>query len=236
MHLCPCSQGKTSPCGEAQFRSNSNQSCRHGRCLCRSVFAQRRLTAGPIHHSQGIPMLTSPSGIIATRTAAGLLACCFACSKQLPAQSPSRVLVVVVDASDAKCAKQIGGEHVRVEPLFSPEHDALPSNYDACDRQVRRLTEFCLLISRAETCPSQSLWRERMVRGNPRGRILSLREPRLCAATTYERRIQQAIDVHGALASVLPHRRASLDANLEAELRLLYLLLRNSSKQLALRE
>lgn len=140
---------------------------------------------------------------------------------ELAAQSAPRVLVVVANVSDAECVKRIGGEHVQVEPLFAPEVGAVPNNYAACYERVRGLLDFRLFLFRDESyCPSGRFWRDRMAIANPPGKLHRLSRSR--RGTVTESKIQQANDVHGALASVLPAHRASLDANLAAELDLLH--------------
>ena len=150
----------------------------------------------------------------------GLAACWLMSRNELAAQSAApRVLVVVANASDAECAKRLGCEHIDVELLFAPETGAVPGNYEACDERVRGLLAFSLFVFRADTCcPCEGFWRERMAAANPCGNLHRLSQSRPSAATDHERRVQQASDLHGALVSILPEHRASLDANLKAEL------------------
>jgi ABC-type Zn uptake system ZnuABC Zn-binding protein ZnuA len=162
-------------------------------------------------------MFKSSSGKKATSIIIGLAACWFVSPKCLTAQSAPRVLVVVADRSDAECVRRIGGEHVHVELLFASEAGVLPSNYLACDKRVRGLLEFELFVYRSD-CPSEALWRERMAAANPRGKVLRLSQSRCGEAFDSECRIQRASEIHVSLAAILPEHRASLDANLKAEL------------------
>ena len=184
-------------------------------------------------------MLKSRSLKAAANIVIGLVACWFASPKELVAQltpTARRVFVVVANSSDAKCVKRVGGDHVQVEPLFAPETGALPSRYEACDRRVRKLLEFRLLIFRGDTfCPAEGFWRERMTGANPRGKLHRLSQSRPSAVNDCEHMIRQATDIHGALASILPEHKVSLDANLKSELRRLHSL-RLHPRQYTLRE
>lgn len=159
------------------------------------------------------------SGMTATRILIGLALCWFSIPKEVAAQSAPGVLIVAADPSDAECVQRIGGEHVHVKHLFAPETGAMPTNYEACDERIRGLLSFRLIILRADAyCPSESFWRERMAAANPEGAVYRVSHGRCRATTGCDRGIQQASDIHGALASILPEHRASLDANLKAEL------------------
>jgi len=159
-------------------------------------------------------------GMTATRILIGLASCWFIIPKEAVAQSAPGVLIVAADPWDAECVKRIGGEHVHVKSLFAPETGAMPSNYEACDERIRGLLCFRLIIFRDDAyCPNECFWRERMAAANPEGAVYQVSHWRCSAAIGCDRRIQQASDIHGALASILPEHRASLDANLKAELR-----------------
>ena len=184
-------------------------------------------------------MPESRSGKSSTCIMIGLAACWFMSSRELAAQSAptvSRVLVVVTDAADAACVKRIGAEHVRVELLFACATGASASEYEVCDERVRGLVTFELFVSRDDSyCPSECFWRDRMSAANPQGQVYRLSQSRRCAATDFGHGIQRAIDIHRALASVLPEHQESLDAELKAELQRLRTL-RLRSRQLALGE
>ena len=170
-------------------------------------------------------MLKSRSGQTATRLLIGLAACWLVSPKELAAQS--------ADSSDAECMQRIGGEHVHVEVLSAPAAGARPSNYKAFDERVRGLLHFRLFVYRSDTsCPSQCFWRDRMAAANPHGEVHRLWQSRRSAVTDCERRVQQASEMHGALASILPEHGPSLDAKLKAELHRLHSL-RLHSRQLA---
>lgn len=178
-------------------------------------------------------MVRLTSGRIAARIIIGL---CFwlLSSQDLVAHSPVRVLVVVADAADAACVQRIGREHVQVELLFAPETGVQSSNYQACAKRVRGLLNFQMFVFRSDS-PSQAFWRERMAAANPRGKLHRLTQSRYARADDRVSRMQRASEVHRALAAIMPKRRASLDANLKAELRRLRML-RESPSQLALVE
>ena len=57
-----------------------------------------------------------------------------------------------------------------------------------------------------------------MVTANPEGKVHRLSRPRCDGAADCGGITQQASDIHGALVSILPEHRESLDANLKAEL------------------
>ena len=167
-------------------------------------------------------MLKSPSRKTTAHVAMGLAACWFVGPKELAAQPTStapHVLVVVANSSDAKCVKRLGGDHVQVEPLFTSETGALPNSYDACNKRARNLLDFRLLIFRGGMfCAAEGFWRERMTGANPQGKVHRLSQSRLSADNDWEHLIRLAIDIHGALVSILPDRKTSLDANLKSEL------------------
>ncbi|MCG8585729.1 MAG: metal ABC transporter substrate-binding protein [Pirellulales bacterium] len=184
-------------------------------------------------------MPNTPSRKSAANIVIGLVACWFVSPQQLAAQSSSaarRVLVVVSNSSDAECVQRVGGDHVQVEALFAAETGAEPSNYEACDKRARKLLEFRLFVFRADAdCPAEGFWRERMTGANPRGQVHRLSLSRLRANDDCEHMIQQATDIHAALASLLPEHAASLDANLKSELQRLHML-RLLPSQYTLRE
>ena len=84
-------------------------------------------------------MVGSTSGSIVTQIIIGL-GIYFLITYDLSAHSPTRVLVVVVDAGDAACIERIGREHVQVELLFAPHVQA--NNYQACAKRVSGLLNF----------------------------------------------------------------------------------------------
>ena len=181
-------------------------------------------------------MLKSRSGQTAPRIILGLAAFWLVNPKELEAQSAPmspRVLVVVADSSDAECMKRVGGEYVHVELLLSPEVGAMPRNYQAFDERVRDLRKFRLFVYRSDMyCPSKCFWRDRIAAANPHGVVHRLWGSRRSAVTDYERRAQQASEMHGALATILPEHQASLNAKLKVELQRLNSL-RLHSHQLA---
>lgn len=165
----------------------------------------------------------------AARIAISLAACWLLCPTELAAQSSPQALVVVAKAVDADFVRRIGRQHVHVEPLFSSQVGALPGNYEACDKRAQSLLGFRLFVVRDDSnCPRERFWRARMTATNPQGKVHRLERPRLAPVSDCEHWIQQATAIHGALSAVLPEHRASLDANLRAELRRLSALRRGS--------
>jgi len=170
-----------------------------------------------------------------TRVTLGLVACWLIVNaSNLAAQStPPRALVVVAESADAERVRRIGGEHVVVEVLFTPQTSA--GNYHACEERVRTLLEFRLYIARTESCcPYECLWRERLSAANPRGELHTLSPSRHGTAFNYDRVVQQTSEIHRALTVILPDQRESLKANLQAEIRRLQSL-HFSSPELAVR-
>ena len=150
---------------------------------------------------------------------------CLAFPKDLPAQSPPATFVVVTDVSDGEWVKRIGRHVVRVEVLFPPKHGEIDGNYQTCNARVRKLLNFdVLLVREAMSSPRQLIWRERMTAANPRGKVHSITQSRDSLTAAHDREMQLAIDVHGALVSVLPKQQAVLNANLILELQRLRVL------------
>lgn len=158
----------------------------------------------------------------ATTLIALLLAVCWVVyPKKLAAESGPRVrhvLVVAANESDANCLKRIGREYVSVEGLFAPYVNASTQNYEACNKRVLGLLEFRLFVFRGDnSCPTEGFWRERLTAANPRGQVHRLSRLRCHSDDDCQGRIQQAIDIHGALVAILPEHRTALDANLKSE-------------------
>ena len=165
-------------------------------------------------------MDTSVSETTVARFALGFAVCGLFSWSEATAQSPFRALVVVADPSDAECTKRIGGEHVHVELLFPLDIARLPDSYEKQAQRVHQLLDFHLLVFRGDSnCPTKEFWRNRMTAANPQAKLHQLSQPRGGELTHYERKVQRATDIHRALDSILPKRRVSLNANLDAELR-----------------
>ena len=164
-------------------------------------------------------MLNLWKGRTALQVAIGLTSCWMLCPLDLAAQEAPGVLVVVTNPSDADQVKRIGRNHVHVELLFAQETGAVASNYTACDKRIRGLLGFRLLVFRDDASPGESFWRARMVGANPRGKVHRLAQSRHSVANESEHWIQRAIDIHAALASIVPEHQATLDENLQSEIR-----------------
>ena len=146
-----------------------------------------------------------------------LLACCALGVSTSAAQDDERPLIVVANASDANCVRQIGGKLCQVETLFTTNDGSTPSDYSSCDTRLLTFTSFQLFVCRTGVqYIGEQFWSDRLLEANPRGKILQL--PAYKLETDTQCRIRHAKEIHRTLSSIMPAHRMTFDSNLRAEL------------------
>lgn len=150
-------------------------------------------------------------------------ACCiFSHSPRLAAQSKAndlRPLVVVGDERDVACAQQIGGTAITVATPSAVGVELLEADYDQSNSIARGARSFSVYLTRRDAnSRHESLWRERLTRENPLGRVHWVNLRRTTAEHDCQLAVQHVIEVHRILVNAFPERRQVFDDNLQVEL------------------
>lgn len=137
-------------------------------------------------------------------------------------------VVVVGDDRDAACVRRLGGTAITVASPFAVDEEFGISDYDRGNTRALAVRQFSIYLVRTDAqCSRESVWRERLTRDNPHGRVLWIAP---CGSSTDGQcrfAVERAFEVHRALTRAMPEHRLMLDANLEKELARLWRLYRN---------
>lgn len=156
--------------------------------------------------------------------AALLIAAALGSSRTAAAESPAgaeeRPLVVVSSHVDAEAVRRLAGAVLEVRRLEVGESSGSGGDDVRACRDAASLRSFRLaILSAVEECPREAFWLDRLQAVGANGAVRRVGGRDAAAADPRERAMRRAFELHASLVELAPRRRATFDANLDAELR-----------------